>query len=179
LARGPFGGFRIQYFLAAMVLPLCAAAENAPELYRVDQAGIGSCYDADLSLMLSGHVFAYLEPGAVEVSFPRPPQGIKAQERVVLLGDRINPFPARASRYILTEVLGKDVLLAFDSTMRNASGALRAYLYLPEDGTCVNFRLVRDGLTAVASADEVFQFRAEFELYEQQAKEKRRGVWGR
>jgi len=164
--------------LAFSVITRCAA-ENTKELYRVDEAGIGSCYDADLSLMLSGHVFAYLEAGALEVYFPRPPQGINTRERVELLGDRIDSFPAEASRYILRNVLGKDVLLAFDSVIRNASGNLTAYLYMPGDGTCVNFKIVRDGLAPVAPAGEVFQFRREFEMYEQEARAKHRGVWGR
>jgi hypothetical protein len=162
-----------------MVMPasLHGVAGDAPELYRVDLAGIGSCYDADLSFMLSGHVFAYLEPGSLEVYFPRPPRGIKARERVVLLGDRAEDFSAEASYYILKAILGKDVLLAFDSVIRSASGALLAYLYLPLDGTCVNFRLISDGLVQVAPTSEIFQFRSEFEMYERQAKEKHRGIW--
>jgi Staphylococcal nuclease homologue len=167
-------------FLCA-VLAGCAAllAEADPQgaLYRVDRAGIGSCYDADVSLMLAGHVFAYLAAGALEISFSHPPAGINARESVLLLGDMRAGFPEAASRYILQSVLGKDVLLAFDSTLRSATGALLAYVYLREDGSCVNFTLVRNGLAAVARPDVPFQFRSEFDMYERQAMAKRRGIW--
>jgi Staphylococcal nuclease homologue len=168
-------GLCLALLLAAVGLR--AAAEDIPELYRVDLAGVGSCYDADLSLMLSGHVFAYLEPGAIEVYFPHPPAGIRQRERVVLLGDQGSDFGADASRYLEGSVLGRDVLLAFDATSRSPSGALLAYVYLPHDGTCVNLRLIRDGRARVGPPGLSFQFRSEFEMYEAQAKDKRRGLW--
>jgi len=168
---------RVVLLAMAVVLPgRQSAIGNAQGLYRVDLAGIGSCYDADLSLMLSAHVFAYLEPGTLEVSFPHPPMGISPRERVSLLGDFGAGFSAGASKYILEAVLGKNVLLAFDSAARDASGALLAYVYLPEDGSCVNVTLIRTGLARVAP-DVTFQFRSEFETYQQQAREKRRGTW--
>jgi len=175
LAPAPSRWSCFLFLSAVLALPLPADAESDSALYSVDRAGIGSCYDADLSLMLPGRVFALLSPGTVEVFFPHPPQGIAERERVVLLGDRIDAFPEGASRYMLRNVVGKDVLLAFDSTLRSPSGSLFAYIYLPEDGTCVNFKLVHDGLAAVAEQD--FQFRREFEMYEQQAREKHWGVW--
>lgn len=89
------------------------------------------------------------------------------------------PFRPEASRYLVKEVLGKDVLLAFDSTMRSALGALLAYVYLPKEGACVNFELVRNGLARVASPEVAFQFRSEFEMYEKQAKDKHKGIWPR
>jgi Staphylococcal nuclease homologue len=164
---------------AALLLcgPFFAEADGTDGLYRVDRAGIGSCYDADLSLMLAGHVFAYLAAGALEIVFPHPPKGINGRESVALLGDMTAGFPQAASRYILQRVLGKDVLLAFDSKLRSASGALLAYVYLPEDGNCVNFTLVRNGLAPVAPPDVAFQFRSEFDMYERQAMAKHRGIW--
>ena len=95
--------------LAAAILATAGlpAAADVTSLYRVDQAGIGSCYDADLSLMLPAHVFAYLQAGTLEVSIPHPPAGITSRERVLLLGDLTDPFPAEASRYLVKEVPGK------------------------------------------------------------------------
>lgn len=170
---------RAVFFSAAMFLcgPLLAVADNAGEFYRVDLAGVGSAYDADLSLMLSGHVFAYLDSGALEVYFPRTPAGINARERVLLLGVDSVDFSARASRFLLRSVLGKDVLFAFDSVSRISSSALLAYVYLPEDGTCINVSLIRSGLARVASPEIAFQFKSEFEMYEQQAREKHKGIW--
>ncbi len=164
---------------ALLLLPgqLHAEGGNAPGLYRVDLEGVGSCYDADLSLMLSAYVFAYLDAGALEVSFPRPPAGIKVRERVQLLGILAADFPAQASRYLVRAVIGRNVLLAFDGVERSASGALLAYVYLPEDGTCVNLKLVRDGYARVAPVDVPFQFRSEFEMYEQQARLNHTGIW--
>jgi len=126
--------------------------------------------------MLSAHAFAYLEPGALEVSFPQPPLGFRARERVALLGDLTSSFSARASRYLVDTVVGKNVFLAFDSEMRDSSGSLVAYVYLPDDGSCVNLTLIRSGLARVVP-DANFQFRSEFEMYEQKAKEKRLGIW--
>ncbi|MGA2764267.1 MAG: thermonuclease family protein [Spirochaetia bacterium] len=166
-------------FLIFLPTLVFAAPEAAGRLYRVDLAGVGSCYDADLSLMLPAHVFAYLEPGALEVYFPNPPAGINQREKVFLLGDQTDNFPGEGSRFLINAVLGHDVLLAFDAVSRSASGTLLAYVYLPSDGTCVNFKLIRDGLTRVSPPDAAFQFRAEFEMYQQQAKENRRGIWGR
>jgi len=164
---------------AALILVLClpASAESPQGLYRVDLSGVGSCYDADLSLMLPGHVYAYLEPGALEMFFPQPPSGISRWERVILLGDETKDFAGDASRYIAEAVLGRDVLLAFDAVSRNSAGALLAYAYLPDDGTCVNLKLIRDGCARVVAPGVSFQFREEFDMYEQQARDKRKGIW--
>jgi endonuclease YncB( thermonuclease family) len=154
-----------------------AAAEDVQGLYRVDLLGIGSCYDADLWLMLPAHAYAYLEAGTLEVRVPNPGGGIKVQERVIFLGDNKKDFSAQASRYIQKHVLGKDVLLAFDSLSRSADGSLPAYIYLPDDGTCVNLELIRNGFARVASPEVQFQFRPEFEMYEKQARNNRKGIW--
>ncbi|HUI71176.1 MAG TPA: thermonuclease family protein [Spirochaetia bacterium] len=179
--RGSFSRRRVLLclILAAVALPYPppASAGSNQQLYRVDIAGIGSCYDADLSLMLAGHVFAYVQPGALEVYLPEPPRGFSQRERVVPLGDAIDDFSSLGSQYFIDAVLGKNILLAFDSTTRDPSGALLAYIYLPRDGTCVNLRLVRDGYARVSPADVVFQFRGEFEMYEQQARDKGKGIW--
>ena len=127
--------------------------------------------------MLSGHIFAYLEAGSLEMYFPRPPAGMRVRERVQLLGVLTADFPAPASRYLLRTVVGRNVLLAFDSIARSASGALLAYVYLPEDGTCVNLTLVRDGYARVASVEIPFQFRGEFATDERQAREDHKGLW--
>ena len=164
---------------AAVILVLshrAAEAQSARPIYRVDAAGVGSCYDADLSLMLPGHVFACLEVGSLEVFFPDPPEGVAPRERVVLLGDRLDDFSAGACKYLLSNVLGKDVMLAFDAVMRNAAGALLAYVYLPADGTCVNLKVIRDG-NARAAPEALFQFREEFEMNEKLAREAHRGIW--
>ncbi len=171
---------RCLLFVLGVMLPfnVPAAQGSAPPPYRVDVAGVGSCYDADLSLMLPGHVFAYLQPGLLEVYFPQPAEGIGQRERVQPLGDQIDGFAGAASGYVIETVLGKDVLLAFDSSMRSPSGALLAYIYLL-DGTCVNLVLIRGGSARVAPPEVSFQFRDEFEMYEKQARDKRRGMWAR
>jgi hypothetical protein len=169
--------FRLIFLAGLALLEGLAAWADGSALYRVDQAGLGSCYDADTSLMLAGHVFAYLQPGAVEVSFPHPPAGVSSREEVILLGDATGDFSARASRYIMESVLGKDVLLAFDADLRSPSGALLAYVYRQEDGTCVNFTLVRRGLAHVAPPEISFEFRSEFEMYERQAMARQWGIW--
>jgi len=172
---------------AALHLVFCAAlalcalprsfADNPPVIYRVDVAGLGSCYDADASLMLAGHVLAYLAPGALEVFSPHPPEGVKSREEVVLLGDTITDFPAVANRYLVESILGRDVLLAFDARLRSSTGALLAYVYRRADGNCVNFTLIREGMVRIAPPEVAFQFRAEFEMYQEQAVAGQRGIW--
>ena len=168
---------RLACFVAAIVLPsIFAVAEDVQGLYYVDRLGIGSCYDADLSLMLPAYAYAYLEAGTLEVRFSNPPSGFPLRERVVLLGDSRDDFSAQGSGYIQKYVLGKEILLAFDSVTMSADGSFPVYVYLAGDGTCVNFELVRHGLARVAPRVP-FQFRSEFEMYEKQAREKRRGIW--
>ncbi|HVO38832.1 MAG TPA: thermonuclease family protein [Spirochaetia bacterium] len=153
-------------------------AQGADGLYRVDLANIGSCYDADLARMLDARVYAYLEPGVLDVSLPHPPAGLQQRERVVLIGNsRGKDFPAAGSNSLRLQVLGKDILLAFDSVLRDSSGRLACYVYLPEDGTNVNLKLIRDGDARVDRDSPDFQFFQEFAANEQQAKDRKRGMW--
>jgi len=179
LSRGP-------WLVSAMLLSALAvcAAETAPggteELYRVDIANIGSCYDADLVRMLEAHVYAYLEPGVLDVFLARPPDGLHQRERIVLIGDAAGgDVPAAGSMSLRSQVLGRDVLLAFDSVLRDPAGRLYCYVYLPDDGTCVNLKLIRDGLARLDRAPPSFQFFQEFDMSEQQAREKKKGIWAR
>jgi hypothetical protein len=76
-----------------------------------------------------------LETGNTDGFFSHPLAGIIFRERMLLLGDLTEDFPPEASRYRVKEVLGKDVLLPFDSTARSAVGALLPCVYLPKEGT--------------------------------------------
>ncbi len=175
-SRSPFSPAAL---LTALLLSSAAAdAQGAEGLYRVDLANIGSCYDADLARMLEAHVYAYLEPGVLDVFLPRPPAGLRQRERIVLIGNLGGrDFPAAGSDFLSSQVLGKDVLLAFDSVLRDPSGRLACYVYLPEDGTNVNLKLIRDGSARVDRDSFSFQFLQEFVTNEQQAKDRKRGIW--
>jgi endonuclease YncB( thermonuclease family) len=128
--------------------------------------------------MLEAHVYAYLEPGVLDVLLSRPPAGLRKRERIVLIGNAGGKdFAAAGSDSLRSQVLGKDVLLAFDSVLRDSSGRLACYVYLPEDGTNVNLRLIRDGLARVDRDSFSFQFLQEFVTNEQQAKDRKRGIW--
>lgn len=175
--RPPFATSAV--LLAALLMGSVAAeAQESDGLYRVDLANVGSCYDADLARMLEAHVYAYLEPGVLDVFLPRPPAGLRPRERIVLIGNtRGKDFPAAGSGSLRSQVLGKDVLLAFDSVLRDSLGRLAAYVYLPEDGTNVNLKLIRDGLARVDRDWFSFQFLQEFVTNEQQAQDRKRGLW--
>ena len=175
-------GRRLPFVAAAFVIvlarPAASFAQSPAGLYRVDVENVASVYDADLTRMLPAHVYAYLEPGTLDVFVARPPEGIRQRERITFIGNQLSAgLPRAASEYLMSQLLGRDVLLAFDSVMRDGSGRLLCYVYLPDDGTCVNLRMIRDGFTSVDRDSFPFHFLQEFSMDEQQAREKKRGIW--
>ncbi len=60
---------------------------------------------------------------------------------------------------------------------RDRYGGTLAYVYL-DDGTFLNTEIVRQGF-GVAYTKYPFKYAAEFRRYEREAREKRRGLWGK
>jgi hypothetical protein len=87
-----------------------------------------------------------------------------SRERLLLLGDLTDDFPPEAGRYLVKEVLGRDVLLPLESTARSAVGAHSRLLLPAERGDQSHFESLRNGLALAASSKVAFQFRSESEM---------------
>jgi micrococcal nuclease len=85
-------------------------------------------------------------------------------------------FGKEAGAFTRAQLVGKTVYLAFDWDLRDRYGRLLAYIYLRR-GECFNARLIREGY-AHAYTRYSFQFMDEFRVLEQDARKKKRGLWG-
>jgi micrococcal nuclease len=70
---------------------------------------------------------------------------------------------------------GKKVRLEYDRKRRDAEGRLLAYAYLM-DGTFLNAEIVRSGYARTWTASP-FRFLEQFQAYEKEARELKRGLW--
>ncbi len=85
------------------------------------------------------------------------------------------PFSGEASAFTKKMTEGKYVELKYDREKRDKYGRLLAYIYL-EDGTFLNAELIKQGYAAVFRKFR-FQYRDDFIRYEQEAMERKRGLW--
>lgn len=72
---------------------------------------------------------------------------------------------------------GKRVRLEYDQDKDDMYNRTLAYLYL-EDGTFINAEIIEQGYSEVYTAYP-FKYMKEFQAYEEQAKEARKGIWVR
>jgi len=70
---------------------------------------------------------------------------------------------------------GKKVRLEYDQDKEDMYDRTLAYLYL-EDGTFINAEIVKQGYSEVYTTYP-FKYMKEFQFYEQQAREARKGIW--
>lgn len=85
-------------------------------------------------------------------------------------------FAEQATRYLLGRCEGRTVTIRLDQTQtRDRYGRLLAYIYIT-DAEMLNLALVRDGL---AYADRRFKhtYRPQFEMAENDARRRNRGLW--
>ncbi|WP_428938964.1 thermonuclease family protein [Fontivita pretiosa] len=85
-------------------------------------------------------------------------------------------WAAEARDYVRARTLGRAVTLRLESTQtRDRYGRLLAYVYL-SDSDCLNLDLIRDGQ---AYADRRFRhsYRPQYEMTENEARKKGRGLW--
>jgi micrococcal nuclease len=174
-----------------------SALPETASLYRVDRAadpesgdtGLRSYSAADLSLMVKAEVVDHVDGDTVRVRIASNgaavPAELKVVETVRLLGvdtpETVHPsrpverFGKEASGFTKARLLNRPVYLAFDWDLRDRYGRLLAYIYT--DGECFNAVLIREGY-AHAYTRFPFQFIDEFRALEQEAKGKKRGLWG-
>ena len=85
-------------------------------------------------------------------------------------------FGKEASAFTKSMVERKMVRLEYDWDKRDKYGRLLAYVYL-EDGTFINAEIIRQGY-GFAYTKYPFKYMDDFRGYEQEAREKGRGLWG-
>jgi micrococcal nuclease len=91
-------------------------------------------------------------------------------------GRPVERFGEAASAFTRAALLNTRVYLAFDWDLRDRYGRLLAYVYT-SNGECFNAALIREGY-AYAYTRYAFQFMDEFRVLEQEAKARKRGLWG-
>ncbi len=85
-------------------------------------------------------------------------------------------FGKEAYLFTKTMVEMKQVSLEFDWQKRDKYGRLLAYVYLA-DGTFLNAEIIRQGY-GFAYTKYPFKYLEEFRMYEKEARESRKGLWG-
>jgi len=86
-------------------------------------------------------------------------------------------FGKEASAFTKSMCEGKKVRLEYDQTKRDKYNRLLAYVYL-EDGTFLNAEIVKQGY-GHAYTRFPFKYLEEFREYEREAREDKRGLWGK
>lgn len=109
------------------------------------------------------------------------------EERVRLIGvdtpETVHPekpveyFGKEASEFTKRMIEGKKVRLEYDWQRRDKYGRLLAYVYL-EDGTFLNAEIIKQGY-GFAYTRFPFKYLEEFRQYEREARENKRGLWGK
>jgi micrococcal nuclease len=179
--------------------PASASPETAAlSLYRVNRArdpgsgaeGLRSYAAADRNLMVRAEVIDHVDGDTLRVRIASSGAEVPAELRVVetirLIGvdtpETVHPsrpverFGEEASGFTKARLLNTHVSLAFDWDLRDRYGRLLAYIYTA-NGECFNAVLIREGY-AHAYTSYAFQFMDEFRSLEQEARERKRGLWG-
>lgn len=159
-----------------------AGAEGArrPLVYDVTVAGLERYQDADLRLMTPGTITRHVDGDTFEVAIADPPRGMRAVERVRLMGidtpERDEPLFAEARAHVERRAGAGLVYLAFDFRRRDQFDRLLAFVYLP-DGTLLNAELLETGLAVVYRGDDLMYFLPQFEDLERASRSRELGVW--
>ena len=174
---------RVAVVLALSLLPaLGAAGEEAgrPIVYDVTVARLEHYRDADLQQMIPATVTRHVDGDTFEVAIADPPRGMRAVERVRLMGidtpERDEPLFAEARAHVERRAGAGPVYLAFDFRRRDQFDRLLAFVYLP-DGTLLNAELLETGLAVVYRGDDLMYFLPQFEDLERASRSRELGVW--
>ena len=174
---------RVAVVLALSLLPaLGATGERAvrPVVYDVTVARLEHYPDANLRQMTPATVTRHVDGDTFEVAIADPPRGMRAKEKVRLMGidtpERDEPLFAEARAHVERRAGAGPVYLAFDFRRRDQFDRLLAFVYLP-DGTLLNAELIETGLAVVYRGDDLMYFLSEFEDLEREARSRELGVW--
>ena len=157
------------------------------ELYRVNEHGVVSSWQADIRFMLPVVVNRVVDGDTIIVDIANPPAGLNSSERIRFLGidapevsgeDRGRSNFGMDSADFVRSVLqqGRVIYLAFDWDLRDRYDRVLAYIYL-ENGINFNAYLIYMGFARAYTVFR-FQFTNEFRQNEVEARSNRRGLWG-
>ena len=168
---------------AMLVLGAGSAGSEVPRrpiVYDVTVARLERYQDADLRLMTPAAVTRHVDGDTFVVAVADPPRGMRAVERVRLMGidtpELGDALGAEALEHTVRRAGAGTVYLAFDFRRRDQFDRLLAFVYLP-DGTLLNADLIEHGLATVYRRDDLMYFLAQFEDLEREARSRQLGVW--
>ncbi len=112
---------------------------------------------------------------------------LQGGERVRLIGvntpESVDPrrpierFGKEAADFTRRMVEGKTVRIEYDDELKDQYGRTLAYVFLP-DGTLLNAEIIRQGY-GFAYTRFPYRYQQEFVALEREAREQRRGLWGK
>ncbi|MBN1410243.1 MAG: thermonuclease family protein [Spirochaetales bacterium] len=172
------------FFLAILIFTITSItlqAEDQNELFYVDRHKVKSYKQVKMNMLLKARVIHVLDGDTVEVIIDNPPQKIKSNETLRLIGidapelQKKEYYAEESLHYAEKSLSNREVWLAFDRTLRDKYKRLLCYLYTG-NGDCFNAAAIREGY-AYAYVWFSFQFIKEFVLLEYRAKEEKTGLW--
>jgi micrococcal nuclease len=89
----------------------------------------------------------------------------------------VSTYVKEATLFVQQLLEGKEVRYEFDQENKDRYGRLLAYVYLT-DGTFLNAEIIKQGY-GFADTRYPFTYREEFRQYEREARENKKGLWGR
>jgi micrococcal nuclease len=156
------------------------------DVYRVNREEPAGFAAVDFARLARAEVVESVDGDTIRVRISNPPAGLGVVETVRLIGvdtpETVHPrreverFGTEAGAFTKQRLVGKTVFLAFDWDFRDRYGRLLAYVYT-EDRRCHNAELIRAGY-GHAYTKYSFRFMEEFRSLEQEARRKKRGLWG-
>lgn len=103
--------------------------------------------------------------------------GIDAHETRNTARKKAGFYGKEATAYLKKQVLGKRVRLEYDIRRYDQYRRTLAYIHL-ENGRFINADLVRNGYAVVMTVSPNVKYADKFILYQQQARNKKQGLWG-
>lgn len=103
--------------------------------------------------------------------------GIDAHETRNTTRKKAGFYGKEATAYLKKQVLGKRVRLEYDIRRYDQYRRTLAYIHL-ENGRFINADLVRNGYAVVMTVSPNVKYADKFILYQQQARNKKQGLWG-
>ena len=173
----------LRVLVALSLLPALTTADEKtgrPIVYDVSMASLEHYLEADLLRMTPATVTRHIDGDTFEIQIANPPPGMRATERIRLMGIDAPELGDQLSAEVLDHakhLIGSGrVYLAFDFRRRDKFDRLLAFVYLP-DGALLNAELLKAGLAVVYRSDSLMYFLAQFEALEQEARVRRIGIW--
>lgn len=104
--------------------------------------------------------------------------GVDAPESRKTGRKEIGYFGKEAKEFLSSFILNKKVRLEYDLDKYDQYQRILSYAYL-EDGTFINELLVKNGYAMVMTVPPNIKYAEKFLRFQQEAREKNRGLWGK